>query len=461
MYRNANVLYRYITDDQMGLPSVVREEEICQSFGLSTIFNAPMYVGAKLLPPAKLQYGRNKVIEPGLAGLWYTYDAEFFRPSKEASSTKYGIIILDGDRRDEPAIDSYRQTLERESIKVGMNLELGARPIIIPGDNYELNNALKTLQTNKAAFALVVMCKEAYAMIKLVSAETLMPTQVVKIDRVRNPPKGVHTNLLLKINAKIGGLNHVLASRNPSAPPLASVTNPIPSAVSWIFDKQKTMVVGIDFSDTIKSYDDSKSVGSGGASKKENKAVSAYMGIVASLDPHAARYGAYLCAPEVGRHFDEICTGIHELIGAYYRENKSFPENILVFRDGISDSEFQFIDREVDAIKKAFDEFQSGLHVRITVVMCIKRHRLRFFYEERKSDGTSTYHNPCPGVCLDGTANAEDSVTGEEYIEFYLNSHSPIQGTCKPCRYVVVHDEIGFKVRIYSNYKRSKGLELE
>jgi hypothetical protein len=32
--------------------------------------------------------------------------------------------------------------------------------------------------------------------------------------------------------------------------------------------------------------------------------------------------------------------------------------------------------------------------------------------------------------------------------EFYLNSHVSIQGTSKPCRYSLIHDEIGIKVRL-------------
>jgi eukaryotic translation initiation factor 2C len=259
---------------------------------------------------------------------------------------------------------------------------------------------------------------------------------------VKKLPKGIHLNVLLKINSKLGGINHVLASRLPNKPVPANVKDPIPAALSWIFENKSTMVVGLDFSDKISRLEDLKR----DDSKQPKQKQRAYMGLVASMDSHVAKYGAFLCAPEIDNHYKEIGLGMTELFGVYFKEQATFPTNIIVFRDGVSDSEFAGIDLEVDAIKKAYKDMSGG-NVRVTVIMCIKRHRVRFFYEEEKrSEDTSFYHNPCPGVCVDGTANVADSITGDILMEFYLNSHSPIQGTCHPMRYVVVHDDIGFKV---------------
>lgn len=89
--------------------------------------------------------------------------------------------------------------------------------------------------------------------------------------------------------------------------------------------------------------------------------------------------------------------------------------------------------------------------------------------------------NPCPGLVVDSTGGSKSIVSGL-YNEFYLNSHAAIlgssllspyffsppvfyfflclsvlciflivcllfiAGTSKPCRYIVIHDEIGFKL---------------
>jgi Piwi domain len=56
-----------------------------------------------------------------------------------------------------------------------------------------------------------------------------------------------------------------------------------------------------------------------------------------------------------------------------------------------------------------------------------------------------TYINPCPGLCVDASGGA-NSISSGHLNEFYLNSHVAIQGTAKPCKYTLVHDEIGFKI---------------
>ena len=51
----------------------------------------------------------------------------------------------------------------------------------------------------------------------------------------------------------------------------------------------------------------------------------------------------------------------------------------------------------------------------------------------------------CPGVVVDSRGGHRSIVSGN-FNEFYLNSHAAILGTAKPCRYVLIHDEIGFKL---------------
>ena len=40
--------------------------------------------------------------------------------------------------------------------------------------------------------------------------------------------------------------------------------------------------------------------------------------------------------------------------------------------------------------------------------------------------------NPCPGILID------TSIVTNKYYEFYLNAHTAIQGTSKPCIYIYI-----------------------
>ena len=68
------------------------------------------------------------------------------------------------------------------------------------------------------------------------------------------------------------------------------------------------------------------------------------------------------------------------------------------------------------------------------MIVASKRHHIRFFPKER-SPAADKNMNPCPGVLV------EKDVTHPFEYDFYLNSHSAIQGTARPTHYHVLMDE--------------------
>lgn len=100
------------------------------------------------------------------------------------------------------------------------------------------------------------------------------------------------------------------------------------------------------------------------------------------------------------------------------------------------------------AIKGAVEllGYQEG-QVKISVVVCQKMHHTRLVYNDN-----GEIINPCPGLCADGSAEAQRSIVSATYNEFYLNSHYALQGTAKSCKYALIYDEIGIKVRIEHLY---------
>jgi hypothetical protein len=84
---------------------------------------------------------------------------------------------------------------------------------------------------------------------------------------------------------------------------------------------------------------------------------------------------------------------------------------------------------------------QGQLTTKISFVVCQKRHKTRLVYEE-----TPNYFiNTCPGLCVDATGG-EHSIASANIVEFYLNSHTAIQGTAKACKYSLLYDEIGLTI---------------
>ena len=79
------------------------------------------------------------------------------------------------------------------------------------------------MQEHGARILIVILTGDFYCSVKFATDPLGMMTQCLKWKNVLRPPQGFHMNLLLKINTKMGGTNHTLASRlrmlSPQHPP--------------------------------------------------------------------------------------------------------------------------------------------------------------------------------------------------------------------------------------------------
>lgn len=207
------------------------------------------------------------------------------------------------------------------------------------------------------------------------------------------------TNLALKMNAKVGGSNVELMNRLPN------------------FDGQgHVMFIGADVNHPASRDINSPSIAA----------------VVATVNwPAANRYAARVCAQrhrvEKILNFGRICL---ELVSYYNRLNKVWPEKIVIFRDGVSESQFHMVlTEELEDLKSVFRD--SNHSPTITLIVAQKRHHTRFFVKDRN-------FNVLPGTVVD------TKVVHPFEFDFYLFSHKGISGTSKPTHYHVLWDEHKF-----------------
>lgn len=229
------------------------------------------------------------------------------------------------------------------------------------------------------------------------------------------------TNVLLKINSKLGGINSLLAIEEPCFVPHVK---DIP-----------TMIVGMDVSH-----------GSPGCSVPSIAAVvgsvswpliSRYKAAVRAQSPRAEMIESLFKLQESGED-----TGImRELLKDFYvtSEGKK-PKQIIVFRDGVSDSQFsQVLDIELEQIKQAYLGLGEAEVPKFTVIVAQKRHHTRLF--EVGAAG-----NVPPGTVVD------TEVVHPRNYDFYMCAHGGMIGTLRPVHYHVLLDEIGFSPDELQNF---------
>lgn len=120
---------------------------------------------------------------------------------------------------------------------------------------------------------------------------------------------------------------------------------------------------------------------------------------------------------------------------------KMLPDNVLVFRDGISEGQYKkSLEEELPRLREACERGRelgyatpSGKPVKITFIVCAKRHHTHFYKPTDKPDQVV---NPLGGTYVD------KDITESYPWDFYLQSHTALKGTARPAHYIVLHDEV-------------------
>ena len=213
-----------------------------------------------------------------------------------------------------------------------------------------------------------------------------------------------------KLNTKGGGVNQCLPS------------NELKSLLST-----STMVVGIDVTNPFP--------------KGQALAATSIVGVVASKNDDCTQWPASVRRQDQP---DKIIIDLKEMVAerldCWKETNGSFPANILIYRNGVTDKATAVVRNEIEAIEEAIAHVYTGRTLpKITAITISRSHRLRFYPADGKAaDGQSG--NPKVGTVVDRV------VTSNVPWDFYLQSHpgTPESGTVCPAHYVVIKNDMGF-----------------
>ncbi|KAI4296993.1 hypothetical protein L6164_036906 [Bauhinia variegata] len=328
----------------------------------------------------------------------------------------WGILDFSRKERDRLDVGKFVQNLIVKYKKLGIGLK---EPVIYESASmrslsnvdylFELLEGIKENAYKKGngcplQFLLCVMTRKdpGYRYLKFISETKVGIVTQCCLSPIANKGQDQYlTNLSLKINAKLGGSNVELGNGLP-----------------YFKGDEPVMFVGADVNHPASRDTSSPSI----------------VAVVATVNwPAANRYAARVC-PQHHRtekilSFGEICL---ELVQCYARLNKVRPAKIIIFRDGVSEGQFDMVlNEELQDLKKAFQSI--GFFPTITLIVAQKRHQTRLFLENRNS-----VSNVFPGTIVD------TKIIHPFEFDFYLCSHHGSLGTSKPTHYHVLWDEHKF-----------------
>nr|GAT44419.1 argonaute-like protein [Mycena chlorophos] len=405
-----------------------------QGFGVS-IGEEMAVVPGRLLNPPRVVYGQGTPSVDDRAS-WNLRDVKF---KIGAKMDNWGVLVVQDGGRDEftgpndPQLVQTMQGFVQMCNKSGMRVSPpnAFRAVQLPQKNFAdptrsaaataIRNVLMALP-KKPQLVLVVLSngdKHVYSGIKYLCDSHLdIATVCVHSAKVRKEKGQLQyfANVALKVNMKMGGVNHGLDQQS----------------MSWL-NQMPTMLVGIDVTHP------------GPGSVKGTPSIAA---VVASVDSNFAQFPASM---EIQETKKEMVTNLKGMMMQRLRRfaetnGGRLPQRVLVYRDGVSEGQFRtVIDEELPQIKAAFrDAPVANYNPKLTIVICGKRHHTRFYPAEggdAANDG-----NPKPGTVVDR------GVTAVYDFDFFLQIRG---GTTRPTHYYVVHDEIGFKADLLQGLTNS------
>lgn len=407
-------------------------DPVCQSFGLK-VGNEQIKTNARILPSPGIEFGPGtKVEQPLLKGRWDLRGKKFYTPNSGEPLSRWGIGVFPGRTQfSKPQIDKFATDFARAYRDHGGRVD-NAPPhiMVLPADPGAAVEALHTQTGNMKKgrpqiLIFLVHDKNAFHYTRIKKSCDCrygVVSQVMQLQQVLKGNSQYFSNVLMKVNAKLGG----------------STSKAVPARTSGFKSFTKpTMFIGADVSHA--------SPGSEQASMAA---------LTVSWDKFGGRYAAG-CQTN-GRRVEMITeNNFRTILGPLVQQWQSevgggrLPEHIIYIRDGVSEGQFQsVIQEELPAIRLVITQAakNAGLTWKgeITVIIAAKRHHIRAF-PQKGGPASDVKGNPVPGVLIE-----RDATTPNEF-DFFLYSHIALQGTSRPVHYTVLYDDANLKPNFIQN----------
>jgi eukaryotic translation initiation factor 2C len=361
-------------------------------------------VNARVLPAPTIQF-KKSIREPNNG----SYNMKGLRLYIPIELKSWAVLEVIKNGKDEvlvnPFCDNFTNFCKQQE------LPILSKPDIFYGD-YNLTsllNKIREIQKNRSYQIIFILAysklpKDIYNGIKrLGDTEIGVHTQcVISAKNITKGSPNFYTNIILKVNSKLGGTNLKLADNH-------------------FMESQPTIIFGADVTHPAPgSNNDCKSVAA----------------VVWSMDNTGFQYdGSWDYQEGRKEMITKLDTMVLKGLQDHCKKNpKTPPKRLIFFRDGVSDGQLkQVLDLELPLIKKAC-AIANLPNIAITLIVTQKRHNHRFDAVDDKD------RDPISGNLKSGVV-IETGITHPTDYDFYLLSHAGLLGTSRPCYYRVLKDK--------------------
>uniref|UniRef100_A0A0P5QUR0 Argonaute-2 n=1 Tax=Daphnia magna TaxID=35525 RepID=A0A0P5QUR0_9CRUS len=387
-------------------------DQYAQHFGIS-VDSQMAKIQGRVLPTPKLVYG-DKESTPIMPrdGVWNMRNMKFIEAK---SMNAYGILNI--TRCQDRDIETFVMALTRAGREMGMTMgnPLFNRPCSLANLEKTMKEAKQKFPQLQIIFVIINRKGDpAYEIVKRVGdLDIKITTQCIQQKNVQGrngPDPSTMANICLKLNAKLGGINNLIARDfRPK-----------------VLLEQQVIIMGADVTHP-------------GADQQDSGKPS-IAAVVGSVDPRASQYCCEIRIQKSKQEYiEDMENMVYNLLRKFNRvagtTSTGKPQRIIFYRDGVSEGQFaKVLEWELSAIRKACMKLENGYNPPVTFIVVQKRHHTRLFPEDPR-DECGRGKNVPPGTIVDNT------IVHPVEQDFFLVSHQGIQGTSRPTHYHVLWDD--------------------
>ena len=229
-------------------------------------------------------------------------------------------------------------------------------------------------------------------------------TQFIKTKSLKKNALSVVSNILIQMNTKIGGTS-CIASFNED------------------IKKENLMIVGVDSS----GYED-------------NGKLYQNLSFCASLDKYFTNYVNKKTTVTIEDYDNTnlpIATFMETALSEYFKVHKKFPGGVIIYRQGISKGQKNYLKTEIEQLHKIFNgdsdkKCFKDIKIKYYYFLVKKKSSLKFIEEstynnkKNRNNDKGIYDNPDSGLLIC------DKLISSDRFEFYIQPQKVTQGTATP-----------------------------
>ncbi|KAG0611825.1 hypothetical protein M758_7G167600 [Ceratodon purpureus] len=390
--------------------SKYNSDKLISEFGLQ-FDNKLAAVSGRILPVPKLEFGNGRSEEPR-EGRW-NFSNKAVHTGVEIEN--WAVAVFDSRVHDGERIGSQlMECCNRQGLKMRKASAVEKEPQSAQNMPPErrVEQMFAALKKYRPAFILAVLPTDGSNSALYVAFKRFCEMKIGVISQCMIKPRNLNPqylgNLALKINLKMGGFN------SPLARTMTTFLGP------------STIIFGMDVSH--------------GSTGEDAPSIAA---VVATKNwPDVFHYATKARTQPAkmemieGLHIEGKGGMVKDLLLEYHRTCRGpmrKPNQIIVYRDGVSESQFaEVLEKEVTAFKRACRDIQPDYNPGITFIVAQKRHNTRFFPQGRECIKNG---NVIPGTVVD------KDVCHPHNYDFFLVSQAGLIGTSRPTHYHVLVNE--------------------